>query len=154
MTLGKSCSPLSFEFPISTVGNCRRSSSLITQAPQKQLCNSSPPRVHSFWVSYHCEWHHHHLVYLGVIIDATLSALYVVSPQVLCMPAHSCFSIAFFTSIPQATIKWNPHGIGREGLEMTFLVGGCVSSPQHMGREREDLDPNQRVLSPCGPWET
>lgn len=81
-------------------------------------------------------------------------ALSVISPHVLCMPAHSCLSVAFFTSIPQTAIKWNPHGMGRESLEMTFLVGGGVSSPQHMGREREDLDPNQRVLPPRGPWET
>lgn len=36
---------------------------------------------------------------------------------------------------------------------MTPLGGGAVSNPQHMGREGEDLDPNQRVLSARGPWE-
>lgn len=81
-------------------------------------------------------------------------ALSVVSPHVLCMPAHSCLSVAFFTSIPQTAIKWNPHGMGEGKLGNDLFGWGAVSSPQHMGREREDLDPNQRVLPPRGPWET
>lgn len=89
VTSGKSCSPLSFEFPIPTVGNWLGGPALLLpQAPQRQLSTTHHPKLLFFWVSCHCEWQHHHLVYLAVTLDAPPPALPVVSPQVLCMPVH------------------------------------------------------------------